>query len=208
MQNKVELTGHFGGDLSHSLSAWTSTSRDLNPEKEQRIPGLLKFLVENNHHTPFEKSYLQFLVTCDNASHVHFLKHRISSINGESARYKEFTDDKWYIPKDWPQSIQRELNLHSKRSFHMYHKALTELEDAGFSRERAKESARFFLPYSSQIVLDIAFNFRGFMMFQKLRNDEHAQLEIRNIAQEMLQLVRDTGEFNASLDAFGYTKEG
>jgi thymidylate synthase ThyX len=42
------------------------------------------------------------------------------------------------------------------------------------------------------------------MAFQKLRNDEHAQKEIREIAQKMLVLVKDTGQFDLSLEAFGY----
>ena len=42
------------------------------------------------------------------------------------------------------------------------------------------------------------------MHFQALRNDEHAQFEIRNIAIDMLQLVRETGQFDLSLEAFGY----
>lgn len=475
MQNKVELTGIFGDDATHALSAWTSTNRDLNDDKMKRIPGLLKFLAENDHHTPFEKSYLQFLVTCEQASHIHQLKHRIAvcvsgdtevwtetispnsgrtvrkrkikdlyqrwhfgvvdkphqrhgrkfdsqleqvssrirllpasknqslrvlnednllfelsrisdiyesgtkqliqlstknnnisctpehriftengwqlagdlkykdkiaitgivgvgepvvpkrlrqgigiwtqrlrskliseldicyvcndlfkfseldldhvipvykdlsmalsednlkpickachqyktsnfeqvqqtrtasgakfvplisspkelkeeitydlsvdgefnnfvangivvhnSVNGESARYKEFTEDKWYIPDDWDDHLKNLLNNHSRDSFNLYHYSLNYLEQNGYSRKRAKESARFFLPFSSQITLDIAFNFRSFMAFQKLRNDEHAQLEINNIAEKMLQLVKDSGEFNASLDAFGY----
>jgi len=103
MENKVELTGIFGGDQEHAMSAWTSTSRDITEEKWKRVPALLKFLAENGHHTPFEKSYLQFLVTCDTASHIHLLKHRIGvSINAESGRYKELKDDKYYIPEDWP----------------------------------------------------------------------------------------------------------
>jgi len=48
------------------------------------------------------------------------------------------------------------------------------------------------------------FNFRSFMHFQGLRNSEHAQLEIREIAQEMLRLVKTTKQFDMSLKAFGY----
>src|SRR3954464_13795721 len=88
--NTVELVGTYGGDLTHALSAWTSTSRDTPQEKLERIPQLLKFLAEHGHHTPFEKSTLHFLVRADTASHIHKLKHRIGvSINGESPRYKE-----------------------------------------------------------------------------------------------------------------------
>lgn len=205
MPNTVELTGIYGGDLTHSLSAWTSTSRDLNPEKEERIPNLLKYLAENEHETPFEKSYIQFLVTCDTASHIHLIKHRIGvSVNGESARYKEFTEDKNYIPEDWPSDLKNQIDIHNQNSYGLYHNAIAELEYAGFSRKRAKESARFFLPYSTRVILDISFNFRSFIHFQKLRNSEHAQLEIREIAQKMLDLVRGENSFKYSLEAFGY----
>ena len=47
--NTVELVGWYGGDETHALSAWTSTSRDLTAEKKTRIPSLLKMLAENGH---------------------------------------------------------------------------------------------------------------------------------------------------------------
>jgi thymidylate synthase ThyX len=103
MDNKVELIGCYGGDESHALSAWTSTNRDLTEDKKSRIDKLLKMLAENGHHTPFEKSYIHFLVTCDTASHIHLIKHRVGvSINAESARYKELKEDKYLVPEDWP----------------------------------------------------------------------------------------------------------
>jgi thymidylate synthase ThyX len=102
MTNQVELLGHYGDDQIHACSAWTSTSRELTEEKIKRIPKLLKMLASEGHHTPFEKSSLHFLVTVDQATHIHLLKHRIGvSINGESARYKELKEDKTYIPPDW-----------------------------------------------------------------------------------------------------------
>jgi thymidylate synthase ThyX len=58
-------------------------------------------------------------------------------------------------------------------------------------RKRAKESARFFKTYNSQIQADVSFNMRSFANFQKLRNSEHAQKEIKEIAQEMLALVHN-----------------
>lgn len=204
-ENKVELIGVYGSDESHALSAWTSTSRDLTEEKVGRIDKLLAYLAENEHHTPFEKSTLHFLVTVDTASHIHIIKHRIGvSVNGESARYKEHTEDKYYIPEDWPQSEMDQLEVFNREAFQRYHATIERLVAGGMDRKRAKESARFFLPYSSQVVLDVSFNFRSFMLFQKLRNDDHAQLEIHEIAQEMLELVRGTGLFDLSLKAFGY----
>lgn len=163
-------------------------------------------LAENGHHTPFEKSSLHFLVTCDIASHIHLLKHRIGvSINAESARYKELTPT-FYTPIDWlEKDLLVEFYGSVTTSLALYHKLLNRLVALGYSRTRAKESARFVLPYASQITSDVMFNFRSFMHFQKLRNDSHAQLEIREIAREMLILVKETGAFNLSLEAFTCT---
>ena len=204
MENTVELVGFYGGDETHATSAWTSTSRDLTDEKRVRIPALLKMLADNDHGTPFEKSFLHFLVTTDIATHIHLIKHRIGvSVNAESARYKELTEDKSYVPEDWPWKWQYTLRQHSNWSQSLYHAAIRDLEPK-LGRKRAKESARFFLPYATQITSDVAFNFRSFILFQKLRNSEHAQREVRELAQQMLTLVHRTGAFAHSLEAFGY----
>jgi flavin-dependent thymidylate synthase len=204
-KNNVELVGFYGGDETHALSAWTSTGRDLTEERRKRIPALLKMLAQQGHHTPFEKSALHFLVTCETASHIHLIKHRIGvSVNGESARYKELKEDKFYLPVDWPKVKSQELESHSLASFVAYHQAIEDLVSLGFDRKRAKESARFFLPYANQLTLDVQFNFRSFMHFQSLRNKPDAQLEIQAIAGKMLTLVQQTGAFKYSLIGFGY----
>lgn len=208
MKNTVELLGWYGGDEVHALSAWTSTSRDLPDEKRERIPKMLHDLANQGHHTPFEKSSLHFLVTCDQASHIHLLKHRIGvSINAESARYKELKEDKFYLPKDWKVEGKwgwyEELENFTAMANKMYHKCLADLTPI-LGRKRAKESARFFKTFNSQISMDILFNFRSFAHFQKLRNSEHAQVEIREIAQTMADLVRNIegNPFKHTLEAF------
>lgn len=205
--NSVELLGWYGNDESHALSAWCSTKRELTDERKARIDKMLKSLAENGHHTPFEKSYLHFLVTCDTASHIHFLKHRIGvSVNAESARYKELKDDKYYIPDDWPNDVREIVGREVEKLYEQYHLTLDYLVKCGMDRKRAKESARFLLPYANQLTLDVGFNFRSFMYFQSLRNKPDAQKEIRDIAQRMLELVWETGDFNLSLEAFGYKR--
>lgn len=203
--NKVELIGIYGTDETHALSAWTSTSRELTPEKRDRIPQLLKMLADNEHHSVFEKSSLHFLVTSDITSHIHLLKHRIGvSINAESARYKELKDDKFYVPLDWDSEEQALYIKHMELSLQQYHETLERLVLKGMPRKRAKESARFYLPYGNQITSDVMFNFRSFVHFIKLRYSAHAQVEIRNIARQMLEHVIKTDAFNATLLAFGF----
>lgn len=204
--NDVELQGWYGGDREHALSAWTSTSRELSPEKIARIPELLSRLAQQGHETPFEKSALHFLVTSDIASHIHALKHRIAvSINAESARYKELKDDKFYLPVDWPEDERQALEQHCLRAFDLYHATINRLVNGGMDRKRAKETARFYLPYATQLTWDVQFNFRSFVHFMRLRHEKHAQKEIFQIADAMLNLVwyNTNGDFEHSLAAFG-----
>lgn len=203
-KNKVELLGFYGSDEVIACSAWTSTSRDLNDEKKARIPKLINMLWSEGHETPFEKGMVHFLVDTEIASHIHLLKHRISSLNGESARYKELKENKFYLPEDWKGikasrigsfgEIQSDkywidrLKSYTDLGNELYHECLEDLTPI-LGRKRAKESARFFKTYNSQIQADVSFNMRSFANFIKLRDSEHAQLEIREIAQEMWNLV-------------------
>lgn len=207
-ENKVELIGIYGSDETHALSAWTSTSRDLPEEKRGRMGKLLTMLAENGHHTPYEKSSQHFLVTTDIATHIQILKHRVGvSVNAESARYKALNDGKFYVPNDWSEDERLKLASHFEDSFKKYHETLERLVAGGMPRKRAKESARFYLPYANQLTADVMFNFRSFMHFMGLRNSEEAQLEIRELAANMLKLVAETNQFTLSLDAFGWTKD-
>jgi flavin-dependent thymidylate synthase len=237
-RNTVALIGFYGGDETHSLSAWQSTNVDLDIElsedirerihqlflatvvtKKKTPEELLKMLAENQHHTPFEKSCLHFQLTADIASHIQNLKHRIgTSINGESARYKEL-EDKWYIPEDWKDityevpsdhyALYRNwvelLEAHSKKGHELYHEAIKQLTPK-LGKKRAKESARYFLNYNKQLDFDMMFNFRSFAHFQGLRNSAHAQKEIQKIAQSMLEQVKAIpgNPFKYTLQAFGF----
>lgn len=195
--NKVELIGYYGTDETIALSAWTSTSRDLTDEKRMRIPELVRRLWFDGHETPFEKVQLHFLVTCDIASHIHLLKHRISSLNAESARYKELKDSKHYVPGDWyrePCKVSSDLTWgeilerQTADAIMWYRQALKELTPT-LGRKRAKETARYFLPYNTQITSDVMFNLRSFANFYRLRSSEHAQVEIQQIARQMFELA-------------------
>jgi thymidylate synthase (FAD) len=204
MNNEVELLGYYGTDLVHAQSAWTSTSRDLSEDKLERVDKLLNMLAKEGHHTPFEKSSLHFLVTVDQATHIHLLKHRVGvSINGESARYKELKEDKTYIPEDWDNRWAVALKNFSERSNQLYHECLEDLTPV-LGRKRAKESARFFKTFNSQITMDVMFNWRSFAHFLKLRNSEHAQKEVREIAQQMLHKVKEIpgNPFEKTIKAF------
>lgn len=204
LDNTVELLGYYGSDTIIACSAWTSTNRDLTEEKLSRVGKLINTLWSSGHETPFEKSTIHFLINTSIDAHIHLIKHRIGvSVNGESARYKELREDKYYIPKDWPTNWAEKLEEYTKQGNELYHQCLADLEPV-LGRKRAKESARFFKTYNSQIQADISFNMRSFANFIKLRRSEHAQLEIRILADQMLNLVKgiDNNPFQHTIEAW------
>ena len=152
--------------------------------KKRSPRDLLAFLAKHEHETPFEKSTLDFQLRGDIASHIQVIKHRIAvSVNSESARYKELKD-KWYVPADWedkpiltysPPTIATELLMRAGCKtwgealdrfcwvgHQLYHQAVNELKEP-LGRKRAKESARYFLPYAKQLDFDTMFNFRFYL---------------------------------------------
>ena len=219
-KNTIQLIGYYGSDEIHACSAWTSTSRELTQDKRDRIPKLLHMLASEGHHTPFEKSSLHFLINTDIASHIHAIKHRVGlSVNAESARYKELKEDKYYLPEDW-RDIRANTNAltidgqestwielldrYTQLGNILYHDCLKDLEPK-LGRKRAKESARFFKTYNSQIQADVMFNWRSFNHFLSLRKKANAQDEIHWIAAEMLRLVKEIpgNPFKYTIGAFG-----
>ena len=133
-------------------------------------------------------------------------------------------EDKFYVPEDWD-NITSNFNAdenvfnvidnkwvnilrgYTDLGNNLYHQCIKDLEPI-LGRKRAKESARFFKTYNSQIQADIMFNMRSFANFQKLRNSEHAQKEIKDIANDMLILVENiTGQpFKYTIDSWRKNK--
>lgn len=222
MKNSVVLLGYYGGDERVCNSAWQSTGHELGigdlkqfpvEERTERLfietmkhkkktpRDLLIMLGKHGHHTPFEKIIVDFQITSDIASHIHVIKHRIASVNAESARYKEL-EDKWYLPDDFPDDVAEEYWKFMTEAHAMYHDFIERLVPV-VGRRRAKESARFVLPYGKQVTYDLMMNLRSFANLVKLRADSAAQVEIQELAKSMLVQVFDENFCPWSLEALG-----
>jgi flavin-dependent thymidylate synthase len=229
MENKVELTNWMNGDKGIARAAWTSTQINIENKTEEQIEDLIVNKLWNNgsgkpHKTPFERGIVEFNITCEQASHIHLLKHRLANINGESARYKELKEDKFYLPEDWGNiycsrftEIETEFQIDFNENGNyrnllatytdlgnkLYHAALEDLTSV-LGRKRAKESARYFKTMNSQITLSVMMNMSCFHNFYTLRNDSAAQKEIQWIAEEMLNCIKNIPDnpFKYTIKAF------
>ena len=216
MRNSVQLIGWYGGDIAIARAAWTSTQIDVNKKSEEEIRKLIVEKLWNNgsgtpHKTPFERGIVEFNIVCDQATHIHLLKHRHANINGESARYKELREDKYYLPDDWANiNSSRDkdwidlLKEHTAKGNELYHECLKDLTPV-LGRKRAKETARFFKTMNSQITLSVMMNMNCFYNFYSLRYDSKvAQTEIADTAEMMLKEIKNipTNPFKYTLEAF------
>ena len=132
--------------------------------------------------------------------------------NAESARYKELKEDKFYLPEDWLDYGNEGrywydmLWQHTENSNRMYHACLSALTRAGMPKNRAKETARYFKSYNSQINSVKIFSFDGLMqVYHKRKHGSGAQKEIADIVEQMVTEVKNIpgNPFAASLKAFG-----
>ena len=241
MNNKVELIDYLGGDKHHSLAAWSSTFLEFgldmpdninmrvdhivnhilnNGQKKRSIQDLLAFLASNGHSSPFRFSTFIFGMTTDIATHIQKLKHTVllEAENGESGRYKELKEDKFYLPTDWKgiKKTKSNIGFSENKSWYeilkdytnlgndLYHQALQDLTPI-LGKARAKETARYFKTYNSQLNTTNKLSFDGVLQFYHKRNTPYAQKEIAFVASEMVRLIKEIpgNPFKYSLQAFG-----
>jgi len=188
-------------DLEIVAAARTSYAGDMKgPEKDMR---LLEYLIEHRHDSPLEMVDLTFIVDAPLVVWWQWVRHRTFSYNFQSGRYTPFDEDKTLVPSfgQWrlqddknrqgsdgllPVDIgrglsQRMAQLHED-CFRMY----AEMLDAGVAREQARLCLPGFAVYYRARVKA---NLRNWLHWLSLRNEGHAQQEIREFAQVIEDII-------------------
>jgi thymidylate synthase (FAD) len=207
---EVELQDHMGSDRSIAESAWTSSlvksSKSKKPDED--VSKVIKYLAEHKHSTPFESVVFRFWIRMPIYIDRQHMTHRIASHNGLSGRYRTLPSDFMSIPQDVMDIVSKvdpakslmwkaQYDKLCKDSHDFYLSALNDLKTAQTSgiidnREykRAREIIRGPTPIATMTERITTMNLRSFANYQKLRNSEHAQVEIVDVAQQMLEQVK------------------
>ena len=156
---------------------------DLKLE-EKDVKHLIDLALKLGHFSVFEHISFTFAIEGISRACSHqFVRHRLFSFTQQSQRYVK--DDFSYIV---PPSISKD-----KKAFKLYVDAVSKAKEA--YKELLKyipaEDARFVLPNATGTKIVATANARELMHFFKLRCDEHAQWEIRAMAEEMQRLVKE-----------------
>ena len=212
---QVRLCAVMGTDATAVDAARISfRDQDLDSDRDltQRDTRLLKYLIDNEHTSPFRHMHFTFyikapefvmrqlykhVVGIETTAGAAYKDHGWSEVSG---RYKEMNEI--YVPKTWhtqhkssKQCSAGPLDAQSQDGANfVYNKALNMIETAYFSLLEAgvsKEEARMVLPLSFMTEVIWTPSLQAVMHFIRLRDDPHAQHEIQVLARELLKHVRE-----------------
>ncbi len=163
--------------------------------------GLIRYLLRHRHTTPFEMIEFKFHVVMPIFVARQWIRHRTANVNEYSGRYS-VVPDRFYRPSI--QNIRQQstgnrqggdqpVDLATAEGFLAYldrcEKAYREYEGL-LAQGVSRELARIGLPLNVYTEWYWKCDLHNVLHFLELRLDEHAQQEIRDFAQAMLELIR------------------
>lgn len=195
----LSLVDFMGGD--HSIINAARVSFGNGTKGEEKDKKLIRFLLRNHHTSPFEHVIFTFRVKCPIFVARQWMRHRTWSYNEISYRYTE-PDFEFYHPETWREQSDNNrqasgdaidergesaanitLNLAIRHSVEQYRFLI---DRVGVSREQA----RMVLPMNLMTTFYATVDLHNLLHFIKLRRDQHAQIEIREYAERMIELIR------------------
>jgi len=218
-QIEVELQDVFGSDRAIAEMAWTSSStyQSKKTKTYKDVDRVVNMLADLGHSTPFEGVVFRFWMRIPIFTDRQHMTHRIASHSGQSARYRTMPSDFFLLPNDViaiqtkagidPDTID-DYNKICTLSNQFYLTMLDKLKKSekngiitNTEYKRARELIRGVLPQSNMTERVTVMNLRSFANYQKLRNSEHAQPEIRILAQLMLEEVEQSDKCPIAIEA-------
>lgn len=162
-----------------------SVAELLDSAENSDISGFISHLRRSGHLSPFE--HISFTFGLDGLSRIcthQLVRHRMASYSQQSQRYVSMERAECIVPP----SIENEKIMNERYCdlVKKAHELYLEMIDKGIP----KEDARYILPHGWQTRITLTMNARELHHFFRLRTCKRSQWEIREIAREMLRLVR------------------
>jgi thymidylate synthase (FAD) len=218
-QIKVELQAWMGNDRAIAEAAWTS-SFEYQKKKERAdedVKRIVNMLADLKHSVPFESVVFRWWIRLPIAIDRQFMTHRLQSASGMSGRYRTMPNEWEHAPEDILEildkgglkdfySRQYEKICEDSNDFYQnavkYYKTSEKLgRITNQEFKRLREFLRGALPQGNITERVSVMNLRSWSNFQKLRNSEHAQKEIKYIAEQMLEQVIKTNICPIAIEA-------
>jgi len=151
-------------------------------------------LMKMGHMSPVEHASFTFAIEGISRACSHQLvRHRLASYSQQSQRYvSEQTDFDYIIPPviREDKELKEYFEAFMSGAQKAYNHIVKRLNERGIKGEAANQDARFVLPNAAETKIIVTMNARELLHFFRQRCCLRAQWEIRQMAEEMLRLVR------------------
>jgi thymidylate synthase (FAD) len=201
----VRVIDYMGNDTSIVQAARVSYGEGTKKSRDDK--SLIFYLMRHWHSTPFEMCEIKLHVKLPVFVARQWIRHRTANVNEYSARYS-ILDNEFYIPKSENLASQSSSNNQGRgdvlegeeankviqilksdslRSYKSYEKMLSKENKKGLARELARMN----LPTNIYTQWYWKTDLHNLFNFIRLRNDLHAQYEIRVYAEKIAELVKN-----------------
>lgn len=197
---KVELQKITKGVEENIVEiARVSSSRK---DKKENPEGLINYLIKNKHWSPFEHGFMTIEIETSKAIGIQLIRHR-------SFTFQEFSQRYSVVDKIEPIELRQQHKNNRQSSTEVFDPIVRmPIESGGANIEAsrlikqviesaqvvyetlleagvARECARMVLPMATSTKIYMSGSIRSWIHFIQIRDDEHAQKEIREIAAEI-----------------------
>ena len=191
---KVKLVNCTPNAEDHIVEVARVSSK--RTDKKSKPSGLLNYLIKHQHWSPFEHAYMTLEIETSRAIGTQLLRHRSFTFQEFSQRYQDVSllGDCPYEPiqlrqqctnnrqssieeADVGSGLAKRVDVMKRQSWDLY----KDLLEAGVARE----CARFILPLAVKTTIHMTGSVRSWVHFLDLRDDDHAQKEVHDLAKEI-----------------------
>ena len=172
--------------------ARVSSSRE---NKTENPIGLINYLIRNSHWSPFEHGHITMEIITSKAIGIQLIRHRSFTFQEFSQRYQ----DVQRVDEDMFEDIELRLQAKDNRQSSteivvrsdLYNDISNHLDDCRKLYKKllesgvAREQARMILPMTTKTRIFMTGSIRSWVHFIGLRDDPHAQKEIRWVAKKI-----------------------
>lgn len=208
----VRVIDYMGTD--NAIVQAARVSYGAGTKKVNEDAGLINYLLRHRHTTPFEMCEIKFHIKLPIFIARQWIRHRTANVNEYSGRYS-IMDKEFYIPAPENLAAQSQSNRQgrgdvlegedaarvlqllkedSARAYAHYEEMLNADEAGNIKDENkpglARELARMNLPVNFYTQWYWKCDLHNLMHFLSLRADSHAQYEIREYANVMLDMLK------------------
>jgi len=208
----IRVVDYMGDDTSIVQAARVSYGKGT--KKVSTDAGLIKYLMRHWHSTPFEMCEIKYHIKLPIFIARQWIRHRTANVNEYSARYS-ILDKEFYLPSAEHLAAQSQINRQGRgdvlkgeqatkvldllkndaeRTYNNYEEMLNQRYDGTVIDEKkvglARELARMNLTLNTYTQWYWKTDLLNLMNFLRLRADRHAQYEIREYADAMLDTVK------------------